>query len=485
MIPGKHDIYYRQLLPFDIQKILSGLNQVDQRTVSIRLRKLPEDSFLLKKLCLEYIENQKIQVQANLILLDNSGENQQEGISFETIKFGKIYADEPNPVALRAWEYGTYVYGITKNGATYVLDKMEDIASIKAGMQLSVSSGDFEAKVRILHEENQEGEFLSFGSFRIRLKNDPGFNYTPQGIFENRLRDARLMHEIMITRTLDIEGITLCRDINMLELTIEDIEEQIAGLEKYVRLFEELKLKVKWDPDNLSDYEFYQIEKLGSSLIDGKSVPLNGISDKAVNLNIDIQNARIKALATMKDDGLYALANPMSKDMLYAIGEEGKEDLCHPVPAFFILNQEDFRLAANIDKEVFEESLRWLPIGDTTAEYGCNKLLQMLKAYNEGAVCGAELLECSEILANHLLTLDPSSEAYIINKAQVTKHKGQLTAEGQKQLRDIALSSDNDSAKACAYLLLDQQEFAERILSKMSAEKKAEFLSWPITAFMK
>lgn len=134
----------------------------------------------------------------------------------------------------------------------------------------------------------------------------------------------------------------------------------------------------------------------------------------------------------------------------------------------------------NLDTQKLKEALEEVPIVEANAEAACYKLLDMILAYDDGAVCGSELLQCCLLIAEKLCGLEGSSEAYRVNRAQILKRMDKMTAEIEDDLREIALSSQSDQAKASAYILLNDHAMAEKCIKNIPEQARAEFEKWPI-----
>lgn len=482
-------IFYKQLLPYDIAKILRGVEDAGKKTVTVRFKAVPvDDPFLLRKLCMEFLDNRNKQHDINCIRIGGSDGHPNETVKFVRYELGSRLSDVNDPSSLRTWEGETYEYGVTENGQRFTLGKIEDVAEIGLTGPAEISSGDYAYQVDATLGEDGEGRLFKFGSFEFRFGPNAKVNYKPKGTFLERLRDAQLLKEILKTEALMLNGQELFRGIAFADIPIDELEANIEALKEFERLAQGMNIQIDWDPSKLSDYELSELGRLIDSVVHSKPVPLNGIDEDPVNLNMDIQGARIKVIAKRTDDGLYDLIDLLHGNIVAYVPGAQDGDGHRPeegVPGLFILNREDLRMAANLDSVDLENAFRVLPTTEETAPLLNYKLLEMLSAYDEGAVCGEQLLNCAELVANQLLEVEPESEIYFINLAQVQKRRDKLSESMITKLRRIALDSEDEMVKICAFLLLDQQEFANDILTGLPESKREEFFTEPIARFMK
>lgn len=478
-------IYYRQLLPYDLRKIFDEKVKEGQKKVTLRFVKLPNDPVALEKICDEFLWNQERQKTAKYVGFGSEKEFEKHGIEIKEFQFGRILADTPNANSLKSWSNGSYKYAIGKDGQEYVFSRVEPPIGVAAGFKRRLSSGDFDETLTAFTGEDQDSEFMEFGAFKIQFGEKLIIQYTPTGSFSNRLQDARLMREILRTGELSVEGIELCKNISRSADDLAELNDQVRQYQSTVDVLDKLRVKVDWDPESLTEHEARQISKLVAALTKDEQVPLVGIDENAVNLNIDIQGSRIKIIAQKQEEGLYRFYDPFSEKMTFAVDINADQPSKRIVPVFLLFNEEDFQLAANIDVEVFVQSLDKRPIDVDISDLACDTLLRMLRAYDAGAVCSKELLDCALVLAEHLLEVEHTAVNAYINKAQVLKRGGGLSAEEKRKLRDVSMQKDNKMAQFCAFLLLDMQDYAKDIFEEMTEEERYVCKSWPIMKFYK
>ena len=475
-------IFYKTYLPYELDEALGRLKRDNQQTLLERFKPLPSDPNILRRLCDEFLSDRDKQLTDSLIGFKSLEEWQGQDIEFEKFVLSKRVYSPDELIQLDTWSNGGYWYGVTKDGVYHLIDKVEEIESVEMGITHTLRAGEYSDEYMLMSGQDSEGDFIYFGGFTARLNNNPHFDFKFKGDFTSQLKDARLAREMAVNGTLWVEDIPLFQGIRFNEATLDDMDERIENLEKVVNLLDLLSVKVPLIPYEMTDFEFDQLGRLGASLIDGKEVPLSVPDDDLVNLNMEFTKGRIKAIAIRGENNAYRLCDPLEKGYVCVLSnhpDEAFEDIA-PLPTFFLLNREDYCRAMNLDAQKLRKALEEVPIVETNADAACYKLLDMILAYDDGAVCSSELLQCSLLIAENLCGIEASSEAYRINYAQILKRMDKMTAEIEDDLREIALSSQSDQAKASAYILLNDHALAEKCLASIPEQARTEFEKWPI-----
>ena len=133
---------------------------------------------------------------------------------------------------------------------------------------------------------------------------------------------------------------------------------------------------------------------------------------------------------------------------------------------------------ANIDSERFAQILETRPVTCKSAGLSNNKLLEMLSAYDAGAVCAGELLPCCLVLSEALHSLSNDSIS-AINLAQVKLRLGK--AFDRSQIEKISLTTSDMREKCAAHIVLGNISLAESCFGMLSKDEREDFESWPIS----
>lgn len=480
-------IYYRQYLPYDIRETLRRKKKDGQPKLTERFVPLPDDPLQLRRLCMEFIADQRRQKGLDDACFLMPGELEGSKIKFEKVELSKTFFPDELPTSLRAFETGAYLYGVTHSGKRYVLERIGSLEMAQSTSNHMLKAGDFECEAEVNIGEDHNGMFLTVGGISIRFDGTGAIKYTDCGGFRTRLRDAKLFRGFALSGDLFFDGSLLGRRESLNDVDFDELDRRIDVYERYVALMDLLGVVPDWDPSKLTKSDFGQIGRLGEGLVDGRHLPVGDHREGMLVLNSDIAGSRIKVLGRLDDDGLYEIFDLTSPDLTFATcrGENGELDTDNPMPTLFSLASDDLKLLANIRPAKLEQALTRCPITVENADTSNNALLEMLAAYDNGAVCRKELLTCCGIVSKVLYNLNPNSEIYAINRAQTLLRMRKLDADWKGRLRGLAVSADSKEVRASAFILIGQHELATSCLESLDQLDRKRFMTWPIYNLLK
>lgn len=475
-------IYYKQYLPYDIRATLRRSKAEGQVTITERFYPLSGDPLQLRRLCMEFIADQHRQKGIDEACFLMPGEFEGSEIKFEKIELNKTFYSDELPISLKPFETGAYLYGTASGGKRYVLERIGSLEMIQSASSHTLKAGDYECEAVVNVGEDQDGRFLTVGGISIRLGETGTIQFTDCGGFRDRLRGARLFRGFARSGELFFDGALLGRVGSLNEADFDDLDNRIESYEKFVALMNLLGVVPDWDPSKLSRKDFSQIDRLGEGLMDGRHLSISGHSENMIVFNSDIAGSRVKVLGRLADDGLYEIIDLTSPDLTFAVcrGENGELDTDNPMPTLYSLASDDLCLLANISPTKLEKALERCPVTIGNADTVNNALLEMLVAYDKGAVCEKKLLSCCDITSKALYNLEPNSGIYIINRAQTLLRMRELDEDWKCQLRGIAASSDRKEVRASSFILLGQHELANSCLGSFDELARKRFMTWPI-----
>lgn len=475
-------IYYKQYLPYDIREALRRSKAEGQVTLTERFYPLPDDPLQLRRLCMEFVSDQRKQKGIDEACFLMPGELESSEIKFEKIELSKTFYSDEFPISLKPFETGAYLYGTAQGGKRYVLERIGSLEMIQSTSSHTLKAGDYECEAVANVGEDRDGRFLTVGGISIRLGETGTIKFVERGGFRNRLRDARLFRGFARSGELFFDGALLGRVGSLNNTDLDDLDNRIGACEKFVSLMDLLGVVPDWDPSELSRKNFSQIGRLGEGLMDGKHLSISGHSENLIVFNCDIAGSRVKVLGRLDDDGLYEIFDLTSPDLTFAVcrGENGELDTDNPMPTLYSLASEDFGLLANISSTKLEKALERCPVAIGNADTVNNALLEMLVAYDKEAVCEKELLSCCDITSKALYNLEPNSGVYKINRAQTLFRMRKLDEDWKCQLREIAASTDSKEIRASSFILLGQRELATTCLDSLDELERKRFMTWPI-----
>lgn len=475
-------IYYKRFLPYDIREALRRKKTDDQKRLAVRFTPLPDDFLQLNRLCKEFIADKRKQKGLDNDRFLMPGELEDAKIEFEKVELSKTFYSDELPISLKPFETGAYLYGTTPEGKRYVLEKISSIEAISSTSNHTLKAGNFECEAEVNIGEDHRGSFLTVGGISLRFDGTGAIKYTDQGGFRNRLRDSKLFQGLALSGELFFDGSLLGRCGSFDNLDLDELERRIETYKRYVSLMDLLDVVPDWDPSKLSKKEAGEIRRLAEGLVDESHLPIGDHNESLIAFNSDIANSQIKTIGRLDKNGLYEIHNLISPDLAFVPcrGESGELDAENPMPTLFSLTSVDLRLLANINPAKLEQALKKYPITSNNADTSNNALLEMLAAYDKGAICQKEILVCCDIVSKAILDLDLNSEISAINRAQTLHRMNKLDGKWRARLRELAVTTDSKAVRTSAFILLGQTELAKSCLNSFDEIERKRFTTWPI-----
>lgn len=474
------EVYYVELLPFDIDRILVGCG--DQKTKKLRLRPFPTDPAEVERLVSRAIKDKVAQRPGVGYARCSMDEYKANGLSFPEHSFTVDLKRGESLSSLAPYRHGVYVYG-KSNGLLFPIQKIENLVSVAVGSTATVSAGGVSFETEFFSGENEEGEFYKFDAFEFDLAKSV-VRFKEAGPLSVRLRDLMLMRELRNTGVFSVNGLALTKDFapNDKDQTIR-LDERIEALAQLQAVVDILHIKVDFDPCELTEQNLRDMCVIYHALVEGE--PLH-YGDRGSGICLtDMAGFIVKTILIKKDDGAYELMDALDIDttrMVTVIVDENGKPLA-PVPPLLIQTEDELVKLGNIDPGVFKETCKRIPVEETIAEVANERMLTMLKAFDRGAVCAGELLDCCEILVE---LLEPYSNEDItgLNRLQIKARRQGLSEDDDRLLAGIIASSDDKFTRTGAAILRGDKAQVSALVDKMSPEEQVLLQSWPISHFL-
>lgn len=488
--PVAGNVYYAQLLPYDIFQILHGLGS-DQGTVRIPFKPFPSDPREIERLLFAFHNDQERQLKAEVAPYSFAGEDGELPPDVTAISVNsQLYKDES--ITALAGLREAYVYATTTQGSQRVLSKLDNLESFVVGSEAAVSSGDCEFTTVVFKGDHKDGVYLGFEGVsmvipetgdKVRLK------YSLTDGSRKRYRTAAIVCELLRTGELRIDGHRVLGieageddgdDIKQLER-----EKRLCG--PIVEILDALRIKADWIPSELTPKEIRSLEVMHRAFVEKKPIKNSALSTPATYF--EIQGTRVYAAVRMLEDGTYELSDLLSNEpfFVFAPAEDGEGSFMPSdlIPALMALDKDAYRKLVNLDPERLSDQLDRYPVTDGNQNALNQKLLEMLSAYDEGSMQPSALLACAAVLAKRIHGFDQTSPVYLINLLQTLRRRRPLEEDEEDALRNLAIENGNMDIKAAAYALLGERKMAENCLDRCTTAKQEELESLPIGRFFK
>ena len=473
-----NEVFYAQLLPYDINKILKD-TKAGQKTVNIRVCPFPTEPKEIERLVSAFHADQEKQLRSEIGDFNYPLETQRLPSDIKSVSFSPILFPGEDVTSLAAYRNGVYIYGDCERGSSIVIGKIEDVSSFAKEQDYVVRSGDFELTTHVAVGECEKGRSIEFEGIRFVVSEPQvSFSYSITGDFRCRYNTARFAVEFIKTGLLYLDGKVVLR-VAMGEVgadQLKRLEDAIEAHTPIVEMLDTLAISAAWNPAEMSGEEIDSLNCMYYTLIKKENLLRERPGSPLVHF--DINGAQVYAIASKVGEGTYRLYDIFSEQVPFVFGEpddraENRETGFDPVPPMFVIGKEGYKRLVNLVPEKLDEAFNRFPATVGNQSLLNAKLLEMLRAYDEGCMRPDALLACAAILARRLYELDVSSCNAYLNVMQVMKRRRELEDAEKDCLRDMAIDGEQMYVKAATHALLDNTDMANKCLNRCSEEEKS------------
>ena len=459
----RDEVFYRPLLPFDIKRILR--DHPGQKSVMLRFEPFPDDRDEITRLITKAIREKAAQQQSAALAYCSMDDYEAGGFDFPECVLAVDVTPNESLASLGPYKSGVYIYEKDERGLRFPVDKIEDLTAVAIGGKCVVSAGEISFDTLFFKGEDEaSGVFYKFDDFRIEA-NSNTLRLNEKGPLSIRLRDLKLLRELRNGSSLWVNGRQFLHGFSPDERTGGDsLDSEIEALDCIEALTDQ----------NLRDLHTAYRALIGGELIHR--------SNKSAGMClIKLPRFSLKFLLYDKGNDDFLLMDALdvdpSKVTPVLTDDEGAPIV--PVPPLLIQSEEELLELGNVDSETFEETCDSFPISGNNSHYANNRMLDLIAAADNKAVCANELLKCAAILVERLEPFtDP--EITTINRLQIRKRFGRLTPDDETNLASLVATGNSLEAKACAAILRGDETQANVLIGMLPPERADELRSWPV-----
>ena len=478
----KTRIYYNDLLPKKINDILITCSE-NQKTKSIKLKSLPENSKEILDIFLNFINNSKQQAIMQQSLDKESWDN-IEGILTTKIITSNLQNFDP----ITYWvNNGIYIYKKNKQGISYPIiynENPEFAISINKSISCNNIIYDEYKEIRKQGERTillGDNIFIHFEKkdiiFKLETKSDKLSTIIKDIKFFLNLPNYKLV----------LDGKELNTKNETFNINSDNLQEYLNFLLKVKKSLNLLHLNEDDIPFSLLSVNNFQLANNIISMFINKTIRVTEINNKKFtnfkDMPIEINNIfklgeiYIPVILTKKEDNLYNVIQfyEFGDLTVSKIGEEKK----YPVSKYVLLNKE-LLLHMKLD---FEDLYGDISKFDNFINFEeANKLaLNMISVYD---------------VSNNVLFLNYAKKIfeYITNKSdiinyrlniiQCNKRLNLISENDKSYLLDLLNQNVEDVIKVACYILLDMPQKANGLLQTLSIDNKKMIKDFPIGKFL-
>lgn len=474
----RDEVFYRLLLPFDIKRILH--DHPGRKSVMLRFGPFPDDRDEITRLITKAIREKAAQQQSAALAYCSMDDYEAGGFDFPECVLTVDVASNESLASLGPYKSGVYIYGKDERGLRFPVDKIEDLTVVAIGGKCVVSAGGISFETLFFKGEDEvSGVFYKFDDFRIEADSNT-LRLNEKGPLSIRLRDLKLLRELRNGSSLWVNGRQFLHGFSPDERTGSDsLDSKIEALDCIDAVMKRLNVKVDLDVGALTDQNLRDLHIAHRALIGGE--PIHRSNKSAGMCLIKLPGFSLKFLLYDKGNDDFQLMDALdvdpSKVTPVLTDDEGAPIV--PVPPLLIQPEQELLELGNVDSETFEETCDSFPIGENNSHYVNNRMLDLIAAADNKAVCANELLKCAAILIERLEPFtDP--EITTINRLQIKKRFGRLTSDDEMNLASLAATGNSLEAKACAAILRGDETQANVLIGMLPLERANELRSWPV-----
>jgi hypothetical protein len=473
-------IYYKSLLPYDLQKLLLNLEK-NQKTKSIELTQFPhQDPNEMKRILWDFIHNKKKQgtLLPNVFSMANL---KNLGIEIENFEFSipTIGMKSKEDFFAHLLASSPYIYMKPKGiSASFAIDKvcLEQISENYNDLVIVNGETLYEC-ISIIRTSNATPHFKIGKGITFKFGTDKvDFCYENTGTLKEQIKQMKFICALLQNQNVRIGELSL-KDLNLSfdYNNVTEAKNRLMWLEKLDLTLQTLHVEKDLNLDQLSEPEINKLYKLIEGILDGKPIPFNTTDKSGMGL-LAVGNINIIFLYKQYDsENLFYISNLFnSRDTFLSLDGESVS-----VSPYIIFKKDDFSKFDNINFKQIAESVQSFPYTELYGGQITQFVLELLKFYDSQQKQDDFILDVAEILVSFILKNSKNNEDLNkINLLQIFKRRRPLTLEENKYL--ISLKQKESQYQLAANILLESFAEAEIIYEKLDKEIKNQFEDYPI-----
>lgn len=479
-------VYYSQLLPFDLKRLLKSCRD-GQAKKSVPLLRLPFDKDDISDIFINFIRNYKLQ----RAFVESSFEMDEENKNV----FGKMFfgfttinnlAVQSNEVPFKyLFSHGTYLYKDIGHGFSIPVDYIERIDSASREADANISIGNIMFYDKLTYIVHKEYEEIVFGkSNHIILDAErkvKEYKYELTGSLIERIRDEHFFIDLYTNNYFKLDNVEMVLDLSTnnkeKKIDIKKVQEHLDWLIKINETLEKIHAQDTLRSEQLSKADEMSLRLLVEGVLEKKHVKLNLKESSLGTLTIGNLNLLICALCRNDDEGFDLFSYYDAPIVLKGFMNE-EEFVC---PHFVALTKSELSDSSNLDLPYIYKKVTEARVSQGYICHVTLFLLEIIKAFDETG--RDELYTYAIKLCSWLKKCDPNNDTHVINYYQIKKRKKPLSPRALSIVRRISMESNEAMIRIGAFLLLDEQQSAKEIYKNLSDADREVFNNYPICRF--
>ena len=494
----KKTIYYNTLTPVKLMQILQGIKRADQETIAVRLIRLPRISQDLSNICLNFLIDCRKQSSFACTSLPTIGQLLEKGVFDGIVTSVSSYSEMPDPVG-SFLQSETYVYAKVKG--TDVLMPLTIFPEAKTISEtihanISVNNKLYYSSYCLIRSATSStvkiGGCLSITMFHNEKNCKVSFDL-PDGLRE-RYKAASFLRDFFQNGGFEINGKFFDNHLNdgvKAKRNSDALERVAMHCRRVTDTLDRLNCGDDIFVSQMKPVDWRNLDGLVKAILD--NAPIKNLPSNCPYVGkYDVGNLHFAVCAEpdKTDKSAYYVSDFFSEEVKLVASFENPELDGVEVPKYSILHKNELLNISNICFDKLLPAYQRFEMTPFLADCANAMLLELISAYDEASGTRQETLYNTAIAFAEWLLDTPDDmlghNVKLLNKLQLIKRKRALTYEERALLLNMEESSpEHDDIRVGIYLLLDDQERAERYYQRLDEKTKMAFMQYPIYKFWK
>lgn len=484
---GEGRIYYKILLPVDLDKLITEAGV--SKTKTIKVSPIPQDDpEKLYEIFINYLYHHKLQQQPKRIIksLDEFLQADSRGYNL-TMGLGNIKIKDIGGHLAYITSHETYLYAVEPLFGSYTpIDKVKiEIAKTMRNIPIEISEDVCDCEVEFIYGKNNSRTIKIDNNIIIDIKNNNKINVTFKSskMLQAKIKNAKvflaiLKNEMRIPGYIEKINIEKSSDTQTKIIKFEEIINELIEIQTTLRL---LGITKDFDISALEEKDVPKLNMLVRAILYKEHVMLS-FSGKPGFGRLTISNLNILILCSESGDNkkfnIYNMFDTDNFELLCSAENEKMEPLS---PFACFLTKEMLTEYDNIDYGKIVKSIKNYKATENNNHTINNFMLELLLAYDLLEVKNDFILDAAKEIVEYLLDSRMGKRnIYIINKYQIERRRRKLLEEEVSELLIIKEKNKDCNITLGISILIENFYEAKKIFAELDEGAKNDFAKYPI-----
>lgn len=469
-----YQIYYRSLLPIDLQNIIDSLND-NQKTKNISLKKFPQSSEQIKLIFWDFLFHRKIQFGTidfyNEMKLYQSDDNENctMWIRPTPTLFDALLDDEPK-----------YLYKNFGNKIPipFQVGTIKTLAIENHAIDVSIDNQIFFRDVILFFKKAGQLKSVTLNqglSIQVKTNNKSAdIKFTEKCTIAHYIENLKFMIALANGRELKIGKFAVGTNPKIGD-NVNLLEQRLEFFQNVQKLLERLHITKEIKVREFTVSMYSQFNMLYQIIFENKSFEEKIEGSGFALLNIG--TIKILLFRSEKTSTTIEYLNPFEQNKWKFLISRSDSDIKFPSSVFVTLTKNEILSCDNIYYPKLVEDITSVEYSNVYGESVNNLVLELLSAYDTNQ--NKEILDCAFEIISWLYE-QSHDEIYFINKLQTIRRKRPLNPDEINKIWELREVAKTLELRIGYSILLGEKQSCEYLLKKLSSETQKLFSKFPI-----